>query len=96
MLRVMSKTLKSWAVSLGAVAVLSSFAVISAPVSGAVCAAASGRHVSVGGCTNVPADIAVGVVASDDNEAAQQAANGEQPCFSPSGQPYYTPVGQPC
>jgi hypothetical protein len=69
---------------------------IVAPAAHAVCAAADGKHVAAAGCTNVPADIAVGVAASDDNEAVQQAANGEQPCFTPSGQPYYTPIGVPC
>jgi hypothetical protein len=89
-------SLKSFTAGLGAVAIFASLAIVQAPVSGAVCGAVGGRHVAVGGCTHVPADIAVGVVASDDVDYANQAASGAVPCYTPSGQPYYTPGDMPC
>jgi hypothetical protein len=68
-----------------------------APVAHAdVCGAVGGRHVDVGGCTHVGADIAVGAAVADDNEAAAQAAAGQPPCYTPAGVPYYTPDGAPC
>jgi len=61
-----------------------------------VCADAGGRHVDVGGCTNVPSDIAVGVAVAGGDDAAAQAAAGQPPCYTPSGAPYYTPGDAPC
>ncbi|MCV6967171.1 hypothetical protein H7J50_25715 [Mycobacterium intermedium] len=57
-----------------------------------VCADAGGRHVSVGGCT----DPAATVNTAGDVEAATQAANGQPPCYTAEGVPYYTPNGDPC
>lgn len=72
-------------------------AIASAPTSGAdVCADVGGRHVSVGGCTNVPADIATGAAVANQDDAAAQAASGQPPCYTPSGVPYYTPGSDPC
>jgi hypothetical protein len=58
-----------------------------------ICAGARGRHVGVGGCTNIVGDVATG--------AAIAAANdpyipGEVPCYTVEGEPYYTPPGDPC
>lgn len=57
-----------------------------------VCAAAGGRHVSVGGCTNVAGDAAAVAIVSQDNPYVP----GEVPCYTVQGTPYYTPPGQPC
>ena len=61
-----------------------------------VCGDVGGRHVDVGGCTHVGADIAAGAAVADANEAAAQAATGQPPCYTPAGVPYYTPDGDPC
>lgn len=58
-----------------------------------ICAGAHGRHVGVGGCTNVAGDVATGVaIASSDNPYVM----GEVPCYTVEGVPYYTPPGDPC
>jgi hypothetical protein len=57
-----------------------------------VCAAAGGRHVSVGGCTNVAGDAAAVAIASQDYPYVPN----EIPCYTVQGTPYYTPPGQPC
>jgi hypothetical protein len=67
------------------------------PVAGAdVCGDVGGRHVDVGGCTNVGGDVASGVALADDDDAAAQAASGQPPCYTPTGVPYYTPGSDPC
>jgi hypothetical protein len=64
-----------------------------APVAQAdVCAAAGGRHVSVGGCTNVAGDVAAVAIASQDYPYVPN----EIPCYTVQGTPYYTPPGDPC
>jgi len=85
-----------------AAALLSAMALAAVPVAVApaaqadVCGDVGGRHVNVGGCTNVGGDVAVaGAVASDD-DAAAQAASGQPPCYTPQGVPYYTPGSDPC
>ena len=94
----MSQLIRSWAAGLGMVVVLAALATIQPTgVSNAdVCAGAGGRHVDVGGCTNVAHDAAVGVAVAGDDEAAAQAASGQPPCFTPAGVPYYTPGDAPC
>ncbi|MET0452361.1 MAG: hypothetical protein ABW137_11040 [Mycobacterium sp.] len=58
-----------------------------------VCAGAAGRHVAVGGCTNIVGDVATGVaIASSDHPYVY----GEVPCYTVEGVPYYTPPGDPC
>jgi hypothetical protein len=57
-----------------------------------VCAGAGGRHVAVGGCTNVAGDIATVAIASQDHPYTW----GEIPCYTVEGVPYYTPPGDPC
>ncbi|MBI3213023.1 MAG: hypothetical protein HYZ38_04315 [Mycobacterium sp.] len=57
-----------------------------------VCAAAGGRHVSVGGCTNVAGDAAAVAIASQ----AYPYVPNEIPCYTAEGVPYYTPPGDPC
>lgn len=57
-----------------------------------VCAAAGGRHFSVGGCTNVAGDVAAVAIAS----SHVPYVPGEIPCYTVEGVPYYTPPGQPC
>jgi hypothetical protein len=61
-----------------------------------VCGDVGGRHVSVGGCTNVAGDVAVGTAIATDDDAAAQAAAGQPPCYTPAGVPYYTPGDAPC
>jgi hypothetical protein len=64
-----------------------------APVAQAdVCAGAAGRHVAVGGCTNVAGDVATVAIAS----AESPYVPGEVPCYTVEGAPYYTPPGDPC
>jgi hypothetical protein len=82
-----------------AAALLTAAAMAAAPVAIAptaqadICAGAHGRHVGVGGCTNVAGDVAAGVaIASAD--APYYA--GEVPCYTAEGVPYYTPDGDPC
>jgi hypothetical protein len=57
-----------------------------------VCAAAGGRHVAVGGCTNVAGDAAAVAIAAQDNPYVPD----EVPCYTVQGTPYYTPPGDPC
>lgn len=58
-----------------------------------ICAGAGGRHVAVGGCTNVAGDVARGAaIAAADNPYIP----GEIPCYTVEGVPYYTPPGDPC
>lgn len=57
-----------------------------------VCAAAGGRHVSVGGCTNVAGDAAAVAIASQDYPYVPN----EVPCYTVQGTPYFTPPGYPC
>jgi hypothetical protein len=96
-----SKSIGSWAAGFATVAALAAapaaIATIQTPaVSRAdVCADAGGRHVDVGGCTDV-AGRAAGVAVAGDDEAAAQAAAGRPPCFTPAGVPYYTPGDAPC
>jgi len=66
-----------------------------------VCGDVGGRHVSVGGCTDVAGDAVAGaavagaaVAGADD--AAAQAIAGQPPCYTPEGVPYYTPGADPC
>lgn len=61
-----------------------------------VCGDVGGRHVDVGGCAHPGEDIAVGVALANDDDAAAQAASGQQPCYTPTGRPYYTPGSDPC
>jgi hypothetical protein len=98
----MNRQIKSWtagsAMIVALAAIPMAFATIQTPgVSSAdVCAEAGGRHVDVGGCTNVATDVAVGVVVAGDEETAAQMAAGQPPCYTPSGQPYWTPGDAPC
>jgi hypothetical protein len=98
----MSQLIRSWAAGVAMVGVLAAipaaFATIQTPaVSTAdVCGEAGGRHVDVGGCTNVATDVAVGVAVAGDEETAAQMAAGQPPCYTPSGQEYWTPGDAPC
>jgi hypothetical protein len=98
----MSQLIRSWAAGLGMVVVLAAVPAAIATIqptavsNADVCAGAGGRHVDVGGCTNVGHDAAVGVAVAADDEAAAQAAAGQPPCFTPAGVPYYTPGDAPC
>lgn len=85
-----------------AAALLSAMAMAAVPVAVApgaqadVCGDVGGRHVNVGGCTNVAGDVAVGGVVASEDDAAAQAASGQPPCYTPQGVPYYTPGSDPC
>jgi len=61
-----------------------------------VCGDVGGRHVDVGGCTNVAGDAAAGAAVAGADDAAAQAAAGQPPCYTPAGVPYYTPGADPC
>jgi len=68
-----------------------------APTAGAdVCGDVGGRHVSVGGCTNIAGDVAAGAVLAGADEEAGQIAAGLPPCYTPAGIPFRTPNGVPC
>lgn len=95
-----------------------------APVAQAeVCDEVGGRHVAVGGCTNIGGDIAGAAIvgAEVDRPYGYPPAYGpafappppmwpplplgylpfpsfpgELPCYLPTGQPYYTPINEPC
>lgn len=58
-----------------------------------ICAGAAGRHVAVGGCTNVAGDVARGVAIASQDYAYFP---GEIPCYTVEGVPYFTPPGYPC
>ncbi|WP_029117056.1 hypothetical protein [Mycobacterium sp. URHB0044] len=58
-----------------------------------ICAGAGGRHVAVGGCTNVVGDVARGAAIA---AATDPYIPGEIPCYTVEGVPYYTPPGDPC
>jgi hypothetical protein len=58
-----------------------------------ICAGARGRHVGVGGCTNVVGDVATGAAIA---AATDPYIPGEIPCYTVEGEPYYTPPGDPC
>ncbi len=98
----MNQFTRSWVAGFGMVAVLAAVptavTTIDTPaISHAdVCAGAGGRHVDVGGCTNIARDATVGVALANDDDAAAQAAAGQPPCYTPAGVPYYTPGDAPC
>lgn len=58
-----------------------------------ICAGARGRHVGVGGCTNIAGDVLTGVAIA---AATDPYIPGEIPCYTVEGVPYYTPPGDPC
>ncbi len=65
-----------------------------APVANAdICAGARGRHVGVGGCTNIAGDVATGAAIA---AATDPYFPGQVPCYTVEGVPYYTPDGDPC
>jgi hypothetical protein len=58
-----------------------------------ICAGADGRHVAVGGCSHIAGDVAVGgAIAAADHPYW----DGQVPCYTVEGVPYYTPDGDPC
>jgi hypothetical protein len=67
-----------------------------APAHADVCGDVGGRHVDVGGCTNIAGDVAVGTAVAADDDAAAQAAAGQPPCYTATGVPFYTPGSDPC
>lgn len=105
-------TKKTTATLIGALALASLPALITPVAQADVCGDVGGRHVSVGGCTDVARDIAAPIVAGaavvgvDDwarygfdqayPYSMVPAFPGEQPCISPAGLPYYTPGNAPC
>jgi hypothetical protein len=97
-----SQRIRSWAAGFGMGVALAAapaaIATIQTPaVSRAdVCADAGGRHVDVGGCTNVVGGAAARAAVAGDDEAAAQAVAGRPPCYTPAGVPYYTPGDAPC
>ena len=86
--------MKKLAAALLTVAAAAVAPVAVAPVAQAdICAGAHGRHVGVGGCTNVAGDVAAVAIAS---AADSPYVPGEVPCYTVEGVPYYTPPGDPC
>ena len=49
-----------------------------------VCGDVGGRHVSVGGCTNIAGDAVVAGAVATDDDAAAQAAAGQPPANAPT------------
>lgn len=110
-------TKKSTATLIGALA-LAGLPTLVAPAANAdVCGDVGGRHVSVGGCSNIGGDIAdAAVIGAADRPYGYPAPYaapvvwpplppgylafpsfpGELPCYTPQGQPYYTPGAAPC
>lgn len=89
--------MKKLLATLGAAIAMAAVPVAVSPAADAdVCGDVGGRHVSVGGCTNVAGDVAVGTAVATDDDAAAQAAAGQPPCYTPAGVPYYTPGDAPC
>lgn len=86
--------MKMLAAALLTVGAAAAIPVAVAPVAQAdICAGAGGRHVAVGGCTNVAGDVATGAaIAAADHPYVM----GEVPCYTVEGVPYYTPPGDPC
>jgi hypothetical protein len=61
--------------------------VVFAPAAHAeACAAVHGRHIEAGGCTDALGHAVL----------LAPVYVGEAPCYTPDGQPYYTPGGDPC
>ena len=109
---------KSAATLLAAMALAAIPAAIAPVAQAAVCGDVGGRHVSVGGCSNVGGDIADAAIAGaaidrpydypyaypapvgypplPPGYLAFPSFPGEQPCYLPDGQPYYTPGNAPC
>jgi len=98
----LSTRIRSWAAGLALVLALAAapaaIVTIQTPaVSRAdVCADAGGRHVDVGGCSDIAGRAVNGAAIAGDDEAAAQAAAGRPPCYTPAGVPYYTPGDAPC
>jgi hypothetical protein len=89
--------MKKLAAALFAAGAMAVIPVAVAPASHAdVCGDVGGRHVDVGGCTNIAGDVAVGTALATDDDVAAQVAAGLPPCYTPAGVPYYTPAGEPC
>jgi hypothetical protein len=61
-----------------------------------ICAGAHGRHVGVGGCTDVAGDVAAGTAAVAIASSDTAYYPGEIPCYTEEGVPYFTPDGDPC
>lgn len=104
---------KRTAAILLSLAALSAVPAAIAPVAQAdVCGDVGGRHVSVGGCTDIAGDVAGAAVAGAAVAGAADWARygfpegygyslvpsfpGEAPCISPTGLQYYTPGAEPC
>lgn len=86
--------MKKLAATLFTMTAMAAAPLVVAPVANAdICAGASGRHVAVGGCTNVVGDVARGAAIAS---AASPYVPGEIPCYTVEGVPYYTPPGDPC
>ncbi|WP_319455587.1 MULTISPECIES: hypothetical protein [unclassified Mycobacterium] len=86
--------MKKLAAVLFAATAMAAMPLVVAPAAQAdICAGARGRHVGVGGCTNIAGDVATGVAIAS---AATPYVYGEIPCYTVEGVPYYTPPGDPC
>jgi hypothetical protein len=86
--------MKKLAAALFTMAAMAAAPLAVAPVANAdVCAGATGRHVAVGGCTDVAGRVANGVAIAS---ATNPYVAGEVPCYTVEGVPYYTPPGDPC
>ena len=86
--------MKKLAAALFTVAAAAIAPIAVAPVAQAdICAGAHGRHVGVGGCTNIVGDVATGVAIA---HSMTTYVPGEVPCYTVEGVPYYTPPGDPC
>ena len=86
--------MKKYAAALLIAAATAAVPVVATPTAQAdVCAGARGRHVGVGGCTNIAGDVVAGTAIA---AADTPYVYGEVPCYTVEGVPYYTPPGDPC
>jgi hypothetical protein len=81
------------AVMLSAMALTVAPVVIAPAAHADVCAGTDGRHISVGGCSDVAGRVATGAAIA---AATDPYWPGEAPCYTVEGAPYYTPDGDPC
>ena len=67
-------------------AIVAAPVVVAPPAHADACAAVHGRHITAGGCTDGAGKAIL----------LAPVYAGQVPCYTPDGQVYYTPDGDPC
>jgi hypothetical protein len=67
--------------------------IVAPPAHADACADVHGRHVAAGGCTDPDR---WGGWALPAYAITVPPPNAPPPCYTPSGEPYWTPPGEPC